>query len=130
MKTEVVDSVHTANTEALVARFKWQAVDKADEAGDGFIAAEVGDIDAFDRSRGFGQLEHFFEAGQTFFGIDEKDFGLDVLVQLTAVVERFKQVNFVAQTSGLFEFQFFGGIGHFGLHLVEQLLLFAFEEHS
>ena len=72
---------------AAIAGLERQAVEELHDAGDRFAAAEVGDIDAFDRPRRFGELEDFFQAGETLFRIDVEDFGLGVRVELAAAVE-------------------------------------------
>ena len=53
----------------------------------GFAAAEVRDVDAFDRTGSLGQLERFLQAGQPLLRIDVKNLGLDVRVQFPAPVE-------------------------------------------
>ncbi len=109
-----------ADLEAAVARLERQPVDELHQAGHRLAAAQVGDVDAFDRARRLGQLEHLLQPGQPLLGIDVKHFGLHVRVQFAALVERFEHVNLVAQPGRLFESQLGGRRLHLGLHLVEQ----------
>ena len=48
---EVVDALDVADAEPPVARLERQAVEELHQAGDRFVAAEVGDVDAFDVPR-------------------------------------------------------------------------------
>ena len=108
------------NLVAAIAWLEGQAVEELHDAGHGFAAAEVGDIDPFDRPRRFGQLEHLFQAGEPLFRVDVKDFGLGVGIEVAAAVERFEQLDFVAQAGGLLELQLLGGVLHFALHFGQQ----------
>ena len=55
---EVVDPLHVADLEPLVAGLERQPVDELHQAGHGFAAGQVRDVDPFDRPRRLGQLEH------------------------------------------------------------------------
>src|SRR5438876_723067 len=77
---EIVDSFDAANFEPFIARLERQPVNELHEAGNGFSPAEMGDIDSFDPSRRRGKFENFLKARQALARVDEKYFGLHVLV--------------------------------------------------
>ena len=121
--------VDCANLEPTIVRLERQAVDELHQAGDGFAAAQMCDVDPLDRPRRVFQLEHFLQAGHPLLRIDEEDFGLDVRFQFAALVERFQHLDFVAQAGRQLELQRRGRLAHLGLHFVEQRVFLALQKH-
>ncbi len=74
----IVDAFHAADFVAAIPRLEGQSIDELHDAGDGFSATEMRDIDTFDRPRSLLQLEHLAETGEAFFRIDVENFRLGV----------------------------------------------------
>ena len=125
---KVVDSVHRFDFVALIAGFERQAVDELNQRRDGGFALEVRDIDALNDARGLGETENFLKAQQTAFRIHLKDFRLDVALQIAAVVEVRKGRKLVPDGGGLLEVEVFGGLLHFVLHFLNELVPFAVQK--
>ena len=73
-------------------------------------------------------VQNLLQAGQAFLRIDGKDLRLHVGFQAAALVERFQQVDFVAQPGGLLELQCRGRGRHVFAHLAQERLPLPFQE--
>src|SRR4029078_34801 len=94
---EIVDAGNILDLVAAIAGFEGKVGEEVTDAGDGFSAAAVGDIDPFDRAWGFGEFENLFQPGESFLRIDVENFRLGVGVELAAAVGAFDEGDFVAQ---------------------------------
>ena len=125
---KVIDAVHRLDAIAFVARFERQPVDELHEAGDRFVASQVGNVNTLNHAGRLGQAEHLFEPSQPLFGVNQKDFRLDVLLKITPLMQPFKQLDLVPQPGRPLKLKGRGGVEHLLPHLLEQLLLSPFQE--
>ena len=72
---------------------------------------------------------YLLKAGQSFFRINIKHFGLLVRFDIAAFAQLFEHVDLIAQAAGLLEPQVGRRLGHFGPHVLEQFLSIAFQKH-
>ena len=125
---EVVDAVDRLDTVALVAGLEGQPVDELHEAGHGLVASQMGDVHALDHAGRFFQAEHLLQAGEPLLGIDEEHLGLDVLLEVAPLVERFQEPDLVAEPGRLLESERRRRGDHVRAHFLEEPLLAPFEE--
>ena len=117
------------NLESSITRLEWQAVDELDQTGHRLSAAQVRNVDTFDRSRRFLQFEHLLQSSQSFFGIDMKDFWLGVSIQFATPISDSQHFDFVSQLGRFFKCHLLGSRQHLFAQLFEQLFLVAGQEH-
>ena len=76
------------------------------------------------------QSEDAAQAIQALLGLDRKDFGLDVPVDVAAQGQLAERLDFVAQPGGLLEQHGLARLLHLLLHLPEQPVFLAFEHQA
>ncbi len=84
---KVIDAGHALDFESTITRLERKPIDELDETGDRFAAAQMRNVDTFDRTWCFLELEDLLESRESFFGIDMKHFGLGVCIQFAAPVQ-------------------------------------------
>src|SRR5579872_5776396 len=88
----------------------------------------MSDVHPFDATRHRGEIEDLFQSEQSLAWIDLEDFGLRMLLQITAKVQVLEGLDLISQTSRLFKFQFFSRQSHFFFQFAKQTLLLPFQE--
>ena len=77
-----------------------KTIDELDEARDRLAPSEMSDVDPFDPAGQVGKLEHLFQPGQSFAGVDLKDFRLHMVFEIAPEGEVFEGVQLIAQQLG------------------------------
>src|SRR5260370_22756949 len=90
----------------------------------------MGDIDTLNSSGFLRQPKYLAQAEQASFWIDLKHLGLDVLVHVAAQAESLEGLHLIAQPGRLFELQGGTRFIHGLLHLLEELIFFAFKHQA
>ncbi len=112
-----------ANLEPPVARLERQPVDELHQAGHGLAAAQVRDVDAFDRPRRLGQLAApSASPASPFLGSMGNTSGCTCVSSSPRSSSVSEHVDLVAQPGGLLELQLAGRRRHLLAHLVQQPL--------
>jgi hypothetical protein len=125
---KVIDSRYVADFVTAIPGFERKSVEKLHQAGDRLFACEVSDVDPFDRTRYFLELQDLSQSCQSLLGVNEKDFGLSVRVELATRVEVLQHSDFVAQPRRFFKFQRLGCRRHLVPHFLQQRIFPAFEK--
>ncbi len=112
--------LHIPNPKPFVARLERHPVNKLHQTGDRLAPAQVRNVHSLDPARRLCQLQHLLEARHALLRINRKDLRLDVRIQFAALIERFEQMDLVAQPGGLFELERLGRRFHLVPHLPKQ----------
>ena len=126
----VVDALDVANAKPPIARLERQAIEKLHQAGDRFVAAQVGDVDAFDVSRPVFELEDFLQAGEPLLRIDVRTPRAARALSSSPRSRRLSSMSISSRSrAACSNFSSAEAACHFRPHLVEQLLAIAFQKH-
>ena len=127
---EVVDPMNALNLVPPVAWLERQAVNERDQRADRLRAAKVGDVHAFDPTRGGLHVQDFLQSFQPLSRIDVKHLGLGVLGEVAAQVQGLQRLDLVTQPRGLLEEKRGARHLHFLLHLGDDDVFLTVEEEA